>query len=122
MPVFGVTGGAAQKVSAHLGLLFLVYRDTFGAGVRIATEVGAEGAGASAALVIPYRASSPMFSLELGARYLRSWSGGASRDWIAPEIALDVSNLRFTLTLLGLRTGASANDQRPAFGIGWGFF
>lgn len=64
MPAFGVVGGAAQTVSGHLGALFLLSRDWFGAGVRIATEAGVAGAGASVALVVPYRASSPVLSLE----------------------------------------------------------
>ncbi|HEX3903891.1 MAG TPA: hypothetical protein VH853_13710 [Polyangia bacterium] len=122
LPAFGVMGGAAQTVSGHLGGLLLVGRAAFGLGLRAAAEAGAAGAGASAALVIPYRASAPLFGLELGARYLRPWSNGGSPDWIAPEIALDVSNLRFTLTLLDLGAGASLGDRRPAFGIGWGFF
>jgi hypothetical protein len=122
LPAFGVVGGAAQTVSGHLGVLFLVFRDAFGAGLRVAAEAGVAGAGASAAFVVPYRASSPVLSLEVGARYLRPWAGGASRDWIAPEIALDLSNFRFTLTLLDLGTGASLGGQRRAFGIGWGFF
>ena len=122
LPAFGVMGGAAQTVSGHLGGLLLVGRAAFGLGVRAAAEAGVAGAGASAALVVPYRASEPVFGLELGARYLRPWSNGGSRNWIAPEIALDLSNLRFTLTLLDLGAGAALEDRRPAFGIGWGFF
>jgi len=103
--------------------LLLVGRATLGLGLRVAIEAGAAAAGASAALVIPYRASAPLLGLELGARYLRPWSSGGSRDWIAPEIALDLSNIRLTLTLLGLGASASSlGDRRPAFGIGWGFF
>jgi hypothetical protein len=122
LPAFGVVGGAAQTVSGHLGVLFLVFRDEFGAGLRVAAEAGVAGAGASAALVIPYRGSSPLFSLEVGVRYLRPWSGGASQDWIAPEVAFNLSNLRFTLTFLEFGTGASRGEQSSAFGIGWGFF
>jgi hypothetical protein len=121
LPAFGVMGGAAQTVSGHLGALLLVGRPTLGLGLRVAAEAGVAGAGASAALVVPYRASAPLLGLELGARCLRPWSSGGSRDWIAPELALDFGNLRFTLTL---PQGASAAfaGQRAAFGIGWGFF
>jgi hypothetical protein len=122
LPAVGIVGGAAQKISGHLGVLFLVFRDAGGGGLRIAAEAGVTGAGGSAALVVPYPASAPLLSLELGARYLRPWSGGASRDWIAPEIAFDLSNLRFTLTLLDLGTGAARGEQQLAFGVGWGFF
>ena len=122
LPAVGAAGGAAQTVSGHLGVLFLVFRDAFGAGLRVAAEAGVTGAGASAALVVPYRASAPFFALELGARYLRPWSGGASRDWIAPEIALDLSKLRFTFTLLDLGTGGQHGEGDRALGIGWGFF
>ena len=122
LPAFGVAGGAAQTVSAHLGALFLVFRGAVGEGLRIAAEAGVTGAGASAAFVTPYRADGPGLSLEVGARYLRPWSGGASRDWIAPEIALDLGNLRFTFTLLDLGTGASLGQRERALGIGWGFF
>jgi len=121
LPTFGVMGGAAQTVSGHLGGLLLVGRAAFGLGLRIAAEAGVAGPGASAALVVPYRASEPVFGLELGARYLRPWSNGGSRGWIAPEIALDLSNLRFTLTSLDLGAGDSSS-RRPALGIGWGFF
>jgi hypothetical protein len=49
LPAAGVAGGAAQKVSGHLGVLFVVFRDAFGAGLRIVAEAGVGGAGASAA-------------------------------------------------------------------------
>ena len=123
LPVFGVAGGETQTVSAHLGMLLLVFRDRLGGGVRLAAEAGAKGAGASAALVVPYRASEPLLGVELGARYLRPWSDGTSRAWVAPEIALDVTNYRITLTLLNLGTAAAAAAGRsPSLGIGWGFF
>jgi hypothetical protein len=122
LPAFGVTGGAAQTVSAHVGALILVGRPAFALGLRVAAEAGVRGAGGSAALVVPYRASMPCFGLELGARTLRPWSNGESREWIAPEVALDLlCNVRFTLTI---PEGASAAfaGQGAAFGIGWGFF
>lgn len=124
LPVFGLAGGETQTVSAHLGALLLVFRERFGAGVRLAAEAGANGAGASTALVIPYRASSPLFGLELGARYLHPWSGGATRAWVAPQLGLDLlANIRITLTLLSVGTsGASAAGRSPSLGVGWGFF
>jgi hypothetical protein len=124
LPVFGITGGAAQTVSGHVGVLLLVFRDLLGGGLRVAAEAGAKGAGASAAVVVPYRGSVPLFGLELGARGLRPWSNGASRAWIAPEIGVDLlANIRLTLTLLNLGTsGAVAAGRSPALGVGWGFF
>jgi hypothetical protein len=124
LPAFGVMGGAAQTVSGHLGVLLLVFRGELGVGVRAAAEAGATGAGASLAIVTPYRASAPWFGLEVGARYLRPWSDGASRAWIAPELGLDLlANVRLTLTLLALGNhAASAAGRSPALGIGWGFF
>ena len=90
--------------------------------MRAAAEAGAEGAGASGTLVLPLRGDKPVLSLELGARTLRPWSGDPSRAWIAPEIAFDFTNLRFTITLLTLGTGTSSGRQAAALGIGWGFF
>jgi hypothetical protein len=119
LPVFGIAGGAAQTISGHLGGMLLTGGRRLRVGVRAAAEAGVLGAGASGTLVIAVGVA-PLLDLELGARYLRPWSNGAARDWIAPEIALDLSNLRLTLTLLDLGTSA-ARAGSAAVGIGWGF-
>ncbi len=121
LPVFGVMGGEGQTISGHMGALLLIFRNRFGVGLRVAAEAGKAGAGASAAVVVPFRGGDPVVGLELGARYVRPWSNDEGRDWVAPEIAFDLMNLRFGLTLLDLGTGA-AKGESPALGVGWGFF
>jgi hypothetical protein len=115
LPVFGVTAGAAQTVAAHAGGMVMAGRRAVGVGLRAAAEVGATGAGASAALVVASGALQPMLALEIGARYLRPWAHIGTGAWLAPEVALDFFNLRFSV-------GASTEPRRASFGIGWGFF
>lgn len=122
LPAFGVTVNRAQTVAGHLGALILVHRGAAGAGLRLAAEAGRGGAGGAAAILLSPRAGSPVLALEVGARYLRPWSNGASRSWLAPEVGLDLSSLRFTTTILSWGTGGSSRARGVAWGIGWGFF
>ena len=123
VPVLGVTAGAGQGVSAHLGGALLIGRDHATAGPRSDVEIGIRGIGGSVGIaVVPVRATIPLFGLELNARYLRPWSIDPDhRAESGPEVGLDLLSLRFTASALSGRIGAALGERRFVFGFGFGY-
>ena len=121
--VFGGALGAAQKVSAHAGGMFVVSRGGFGVGGRAAIEAGANGAGGDAGIVlVPFGGTTPNLGVELNARYLKPWSSPDARAEWGPEIAFDLIGYRLTLAWLGPEIDASVDRRRLVIGLGFGYF
>jgi hypothetical protein len=123
VPVFGVTTGAGQGASAHLGGALLIGRDHATVGPRSDVEIGIRGIGGSVGIVVvPTRVTIPLFGLELNARYLRPWSVDADhRAESGPEVGLDFLSLRFTASALSGKIGAPLGERRFVFGFGFGY-
>jgi hypothetical protein len=122
--VVGGAIGSGQKLSAHGGGMFVLSRDGFGAGARAAVDVGLNGAGADAGIVlIPFRGSTPNLGIEFNARYLRPWREGAGASAESgPEIGFDLLGYRLTLSWLAPAIGVPAGQRRLVVGFGFGYF
>ncbi|HXU06290.1 MAG TPA: hypothetical protein VN903_35285 [Polyangia bacterium] len=122
MLVSGGMVGAGQKVSAHAGGMVVVSRGGFGAGGRVAAEIGVNGAGGGAGIVlVPVGGSFPNLAVELNARYLRSWRSGALAE-SGPEVGFDLIGYRFTLASLAPAIDAPPSGRRVVVGFGFGYF
>jgi hypothetical protein len=124
LPTFGITGGAGQKCAAHVGGMIVATRGKLGAGMRGELAAGINAASAAVGIVvIPFRANQPILGAELNGRYLRPWSsdGNGPAEW-GPEVALTLTSLRFTITVLGAGALTPLDQRRVVVGFGWGFF
>jgi hypothetical protein len=110
-------------LSGHVGGALLIGRNRTTVGPRAEVELGIRGLGGAAGLVvIPLRATIPLFGIELNARYLRPWSVNADRrEKSGPELGLDFLSLRFTVTALGKKIAAPMSERQFVFGFGFGY-
>jgi hypothetical protein len=123
LPTFGVVAGAGQKAAIHVGGMILVGRDKVGVGARGELAAGINAASAATGIVVPFRATTPIFGVELNGRYMRPWSSDNNRraEW-GPEIGVNIDSWRLTFTALGSGVLTPLDQRRFVVGFGWGYF
>jgi hypothetical protein len=128
VPTLGGTLGAGQTISGHLGGALIVQlteiSEIVGGGVHAHADAGNRDFGATAGLVfVPVALTAPCVAFELNARYLRPWRADvARRSESGPEVAVDLFNLRLSLTALAADAGAGPEARAYFLGIGLGYF
>jgi hypothetical protein len=128
VPTLGGTLGAGQTISGHLGGALIVelteISEIVGGGLHAHVDAGNQDFGATAGLLfVPVFLTMPCIAFELNARYLRAWRPDvAHRPASGPEVAVDLFNLRLSLSALAADASTSLGARSYFLGIGLGYF